>query len=165
MSGGVSVSGGADSSGGVALRSPAWRGAAGRRAEVAGAGDPLAACGLDLAGPGDEQPAARAAAGVELGRFDPVVDDAGAAAQPPGGLGDADLAVGRGGRRGGGCAGAGGPAPGRGLPDPGGAAGLDLIVPRDAEPATPAAGGPPSGVGPVVDDAGAAAGPAGGPRP
>src|SRR5258708_17761407 len=67
-----------------------------------------------------------------------------------------------GGRRGGGCAGAGGPAQVRGLPDPGAAAGLDLIVPRDAEPATGAAGGQLCGVEPVVDDAGAAAEPAGG---
>src|SRR5712691_1244284 len=158
----VSVSGGADSSGGgLVLLGPVPRpGAAGGRVQVAGAGDAPAACGLDPGGPGDEQPAARAAAGVELSGFDPVVDDAGAAAQPEGGLGDADLAVGGGRRRGGGRAGAGSAAQVCGLPDPGAAAGLDLIVPGDANPvARAAAGGQLPGAEPVVDDAGAAAQP------
>src|SRR5258707_6405399 len=153
------MSGGADRFGVLALRSHAWRGAAGRRGEVPGFGDGPAACGPDLAGPLDEQPVARPAAGVELGRFDPVVDDADAAAQPEGGVGDADRGGGGGGCRGWGWARAGGPAQVRGLPDSGAAAGLDLIVPRDAEPAARAAGGQLSGVQPVVDDAGAAAEP------
>src|SRR5258708_39226095 len=148
------MSGGADRFGVLALRSHAWRGAAGRRGEVPGFGDASAACGLDLAGPLDEQPVARPAAGVELGRFDPVVDDADAAAQPEGGVGDADLAVGGGGCRGWGCARAGGPAPVRGLPGSGAAAGLDLMVPRDAEPAARAAGGRLSGGQPGAADAG-----------
>jgi len=45
-----------------------------------------------------------------------------------------------------------------GLFDPGAASGLDLVVPRDAEPAArAAAGGELAGVEPVVDDMDAAA--------
>src|SRR5258705_10585021 len=51
-------------------------------------------------GPGDAQPAAWAAAGVQLPGFDPVVDDAGAAAELPGCLSDADLGVAAGRRAG-----------------------------------------------------------------
>ena len=49
---------------------------------------------LDPGGPGDAEPVARSAAGGELAGLDPVVDDAGAAAEPAGGLGDGDLAGG-----------------------------------------------------------------------
>src|SRR5258707_9457887 len=60
----ASVSGSADSSGGdcLPLRSAPWSGAAGRRAEVPGSGDALAACGLDAVVPSDAQPVAGAAA-------------------------------------------------------------------------------------------------------
>ena len=54
--------------------------------------DPVLAVGLELLVPGDAEPAGGAAAGGELPGVDPVVDDAGAAAQPPGGLGYGDLA-------------------------------------------------------------------------
>src|SRR6266566_5220206 len=95
----VIMSGGADSYGGglVPLGPVPWPGAAGGRVQVAGSGDAPAAGGLDVAGPRDAQPAAGAAPGVELSGFDPVVDDAGGAAQPPGGFGDGDLAAGVGG--------------------------------------------------------------------
>src|SRR5712691_9887274 len=65
--------------------------------EVPGAGDAGTAIRLGGRGPGDAQPAAWAAADVQLTGFGPVVDDAGAAAEPAGGFGDADLgaAVGR----------------------------------------------------------------------
>ena len=49
---------------------------------------------LDLLGPGDAEPVAGAAAGGEFAGLDPVVDHAGAAAEPCGGVGNADLAVG-----------------------------------------------------------------------
>src|SRR6266851_1437720 len=96
---GVIMSGSADSCGGglVPLGPVPWPGAAGGRVQVAGSGDASAAGGLDVAGPRDAQPAAGAAPGVELGGFDPVVDDAGAAAQPAGGFGHGDLAAGVGG--------------------------------------------------------------------
>jgi hypothetical protein len=110
-------------------------GLAGRRVEVAGVLDPDAASGLDLLVPGDVQPAARAAAGGELAGVDPVVDDMNAAAELVGGFGDADLAVGGGRERGGQRAGAGGAAQAGGLGDQFPAAGLDLVVPRDAQPA------------------------------
>ena len=121
--------------------------------------DAAAAFRLDLVVPGDVQPVPGAAAGGELPGFDPVVDDAGAAAELAGGFGDADLAaVGSGERGCGERAGAGGPAQVGGLGDPGAAAGLGLGVPGDAEPAGgAAAGGQLPGVDPVVDDAGAAA--------
>ena len=79
---GVIMSGSADSYGGglVPLGPVPWPGAAGGRVQVAGSGDASAAGGLDVAGPRDAQPAAGAAPGVELDGFDPVVDDAGAAA-------------------------------------------------------------------------------------
>src|SRR6266446_11006466 len=138
-------------------------GAPGGRVEVPGAGDAGTAVRVGGRGPGDAQPAAWAAAGVQLPGFDPVVDDAGAAAELAGGFGDADLAAA--GSRERGCrerAGAGGPAQVGGLGDPGAAAGLGLGVPGDAEPAGgAAAGGQLPGVDPVVDDAGAAAQPPG----
>ncbi len=68
--------------------------------EVAGFGYAATALGFDLLGPGDAEPVAGAAAGGEFAGLDPVVDDADAAAEPFGGVGDADLAVGVG-RRGG----------------------------------------------------------------
>src|SRR6266566_3043511 len=143
--------------------SPARPGLAGRRVEVAGLLDPGAASGLDLVVPRDVQPAGLAAAGGELTGADPVVDDMNAAAEPVGGFGDADLAVGS--RRGG----RGQRARARGAAQAGGAgdqflaAGADLVVPGDAEPAAlAAAGGQLAGVDPVVDDGGAAAQPAGG---
>src|SRR5260370_27521877 len=73
-------------------------GAPGGRVEVPGAGDAGTAVRLGGRGPGDAQPAAWAAADVQLPGFDPVVDNAGAAAEPAGGFGDADLgaAAGRG---------------------------------------------------------------------
>ena len=98
--------------------------------------DPGAASGLNLVVPGNVQPAARAAAGGELAGVDPVVDDVNAAAELVGGLGDADLAVGGGRCRGGQRARAGGAAQVRGFGDPLVAAGLDAVVPRDAEPAS-----------------------------
>ena len=120
-----------------------------------GLADAAAAFCLDLVVPGDVQPVPGAAAGGELPGFDPVVDDAGAAAELAGGFGDADLAAVGSGERG--CrerAGAGGPAQVGGLGDPGAAAGLGLGVPGDAEPAGgAAAGGQLPGVDPVVDDA------------
>src|SRR6266576_803162 len=72
-------------------------GAPGGRVEVPGAGDAGTAIRLGGRGPGDAQPAAWAAAGVQLSGFGPVVDDAGAAADPAGCLSDAELgaAVGR----------------------------------------------------------------------
>ena len=54
--------------------------------------DPALAVGVDRLVPGDAEPAGGAAAGGELPGVDPVVDDAGAAAQPSGGLGHGDLA-------------------------------------------------------------------------
>src|SRR2546429_9956045 len=81
-----------------------------------------------------------------------------AAAEVVGGFGDADLAVGGGRGRGGQRARAGGAAQAGGLGDQFLAAGADLVVPGDAEPAAlAAAGGQLPGVDPVVDDAGAAA--------
>src|SRR5215472_17545447 len=59
---------------------------------MAGLRDAGLAVGLDLAGPGDAEPVAGAAAGGELAGLEPVVDDACAAAQPVGGLGDAEFA-------------------------------------------------------------------------
>src|SRR6266568_1911435 len=124
-----------------------------------GLADAAAAFRLDLVVPGDVQPVPGTAAGGQLPGFDPVVDDAGAAAELAGGFGDADLAAVGSGERG--CrerAGAGGPAQVGGLGDPGAAAGLGLGAPGDAEPAGgAAAGGQLPGVDPVVDDAGAAA--------
>src|SRR5712691_6980761 len=73
-------------------------GAPGGRVEVPGAGDAGTAIRLGGRGPGDAQPAAWAAADVQLTGFGPVVDDAGAAAEPAGGFGDADLGA-AGGRR------------------------------------------------------------------
>src|SRR6266566_5454135 len=112
--------------------SPARPGLAGRRVEVAGLLDPGAASGLDLVVPRDVQPAGLAAAGGELTGADPVVDDMNAAAEPVGGFGDADLAVGsrRGGR--GQRARARGAAQAGGLGDQFLAAGADLVVPGDA---------------------------------
>src|SRR5258705_91424 len=97
---------------------------------MSGSPGPALAVGLDLLVPGDVQPVPGAAAGGELPGFDPVVDDAGAAAQPAGGFGDADLVAAGSGERGGGKrAGAGGPAQVGGLGGPGAAAGLGLGVP------------------------------------
>ena len=110
-------------------------GLAGGRVEVAGLLDPGAAFGLSLVVPGDVQPAALAAAGGELAGVDPVVDDVNAAAELVGGFGDADLAVGGGGRRGGQRARAGGAAQAGGLGDQLLAVGLGLVVPWDAKPA------------------------------
>src|SRR5680860_65275 len=59
--------------------------------EVGRFGDPLAALGLDVVGPGDAVPVACSAAGLELAGVEPVVDDAGAAAEPAGDLAHADL--------------------------------------------------------------------------
>src|ERR1039457_1967484 len=123
-----------------------------------GLADAAAALCLDLVVPGDVQPVPGAAASGELPGFDPVVDDAGAAAELAGGLGDADLAAAGGERGCGERAGAGAPAQVGGLGDPGAAAGLGLGVPGDAEPVSlAAAGGQLPGVDPVVDDSGAAA--------
>ncbi len=72
--------------------------------------DAAAAFCLDLVVPADVQPVPGAAAGGELPGFDPVVDGPGAAAEPVGGFGDADLAVGGTECRCGELAGAGGPA-------------------------------------------------------
>ena len=92
---------------------------------MSGLPGPVLAVGLDLLVPGDVQPVPGAAAGGQLPGFDPVVDDAGAAAEPAGGFGDADLAAAGSGERGcGERAGAGGPAQVGGLGDPGAAAGL-----------------------------------------
>jgi len=65
-----------------------------------GLADAAAAFCLDLVVPGDVQPVPGAAAGGELPGFDPVVDDAGAAAELAGGLGDADVAAAGSGERG-----------------------------------------------------------------
>jgi hypothetical protein len=97
--------------------------------------DPSTAFGPDLIVPGDVQPAARATADGDLAGVDPVVDDIGATAEPVGGFGDAYLALGGGGWRSGQCARAGGAAEAGGLGDQFLAAGLDLVVPREAEPA------------------------------
>src|ERR1017187_2823892 len=141
----------------AASASPAGPGAPGGGVEVPGLVDAAAAFCLDLVVPVDVQPAPGAAAGAELPCVDQVVDAPGAAAEPAGGLGDADLAVGSGERRSGELAGAGGPARVGGLLDPAAAAGLGLGVPGDAESAGgAAAGGQLPGVDPVVDDAGAA---------
>jgi hypothetical protein len=61
---------------------------------VAGFGDAAAAGCFEVQGPGDAQPIAGAAAGVELCGLDPVVDDADAATETGGGFGDADLSGG-----------------------------------------------------------------------
>src|SRR5260370_42181189 len=66
--------------------------------EVPGGGDAGVPSGFGVCVPGDAQPAAGAAAGGELPVLDPVVDDAGAAAEPPGSLADADLPAAVGGR-------------------------------------------------------------------
>ena len=135
----------------AASASPSGPGAPGVGAEVAGLLDPGAAFCLDLVVPGDVQAAARTVAGVKLPGFDPVVNDASAAAQAVGGFCDADLLGGGGRWRGGELAGAGGPAQVGGLLDPGAAAGLDLVVPGQAEPVSlSAAGGQLAGVDPVV---------------
>ena len=81
----------------VALAGP---GSPGFGVEVAGCGSAFAGGGLDAVVPGDAEPVSRSASRAELPVLDPVVDDAGAAAQPAGGVGDADLAV-VAGRRGG----------------------------------------------------------------
>src|SRR5206468_4104393 len=70
-------------------------GAPGGGVEVPGCGDAGAAFGR---GPGDAEPVTGAAAGFELPVLDPVVDDAGAAAELPGRAGHGDLAGGGGGR-------------------------------------------------------------------
>src|SRR6266705_3335429 len=75
-------------------------GAPGGRVEVPGTGDAGTAIRLGGRGPGDAQPAAWAAADVQLTGFGPVVDDAGAAAEPAGGFGDADLGAAAGRRAG-----------------------------------------------------------------
>src|SRR5206468_3348276 len=53
-----------------------------------------AALDFEVLGPGDAEPVAGAAACGEFAGGDPVVDDADVAAESPGGVGDADLAVG-----------------------------------------------------------------------
>ena len=78
--------------GGSGERGRGERAGTGGPAQVDGLGDPGAAAGLGLGVPGDAEPAGRAAAGRQLSGVDPVVDDAGAAAQPPGGLSYGDLA-------------------------------------------------------------------------
>ena len=83
----MSMASGADISGAGSVA--AGPGAPGCGVEVPGCGDAVAAGGLDAVVPGDAQPVSRAAPRVELPGLDPVVDDAGAAAQPSGGLGDA----------------------------------------------------------------------------
>src|SRR5271166_5778934 len=75
----------------AASASPSGPGAPGVGAEVAGLLDPGAAFCLDLVVPGDVQAAARTVAGVKFPGFDPVVNDASAAAQAVGGFCDADL--------------------------------------------------------------------------
>ena len=60
----------------------AGRGPADGWVEVPGFGDAATAFGFDLLSPGDAQPVAGAAAGGEFAGLDPVVDDAGAAAEP-----------------------------------------------------------------------------------
>src|SRR6266545_5249328 len=107
--------------------SDAGLGASGCGVEVPGFGDAATAVDLGLFGPGDAESVAGSAACGELAGLDPVVDDAGAAAEPGGGVGDADLCIGVGVR--------GGDAVG--VPDP-----LDG---RDVERA-PVAGGQPGGV-------------------
>src|SRR5271157_2802733 len=82
----------------VALASLPGLGAPGFGVEVPGSGQAGTAAGLDVVGPGDAQPVAGAAAGIELPGLEPVVDDAGAADQLAGGLGNAEFA---------GCVGAG----------------------------------------------------------
>src|SRR5260370_21970087 len=116
----------------AASASPSGPGAPGAGAEVTGLLDPAAAFCLDLVVPRDVQAAARAVAGVKFPGFDPVVNDAGAAAQAVGGFGDADLVAGGGRWRGGGRAGAGRPAPGGRPPCPPGAARLPSGAPRGA---------------------------------
>src|SRR6516225_3039247 len=125
--------------------------------------DPALMVSLDLLVPGDVQPVARAPASGQLPGFDPVVDDPGAAAQPAGGLGDADLAVGSRELGRGEGAGARGPAQVGGLLDSAAAGGLGVGIPGYAESAGgAAAGGQLTGMDPVVDDAGTAAQPPGG---
>ncbi len=65
----------------------------GRWVEVAGFGDAATAFGLDVLVPRDAKQVAGAAAGGELAGVDPVVDHAGADAEPFGGVSDTDLAV------------------------------------------------------------------------
>ena len=148
---------------GCASAPPAGFGAPGSWVEMPGLADAAAAFCLDLVVPGDVQPVARSAAGVELPGFDPVVDDAGAAAELAGGFGDADLAVvfsGRGTRGcGGSVRGRGGPAQVGGLGNPGAAAGPRPGRPGGAGTVSLGRGGRgrAAGVNPVVDDAGAAA--------
>src|SRR5580704_15496073 len=76
----------------AASASLARAGAAGGWGQVAGLSDAGPAVGLDLAGPGDAEPVAGTAAGGELSCLEPVVKDACTAAQPAGGLGDAEFA-------------------------------------------------------------------------
>ncbi|HZA16321.1 MAG TPA: hypothetical protein VE645_05410 [Pseudonocardiaceae bacterium] len=61
---------------------------------MTGVADAPMALGLDVVGPADAELVAGAAAGGEFAGVDPVVDHADAAAQAPGGVGDAGLAVG-----------------------------------------------------------------------
>src|SRR5260370_13030903 len=125
----------------AASASPSGRGARGAGGEVAGLLDAAAAFCLDLVVPRDVQAGARAVAGVKFPGFDPVVNDASAAAQAVGGFGDADLVAGGGRWRGGGLAGAGGPAQGGGLLDPAGGARLQLVAPGGAPPGSLAPAG------------------------
>src|ERR1019366_5822898 len=83
---------------------PAGPGPADCGAEVPGLLGPGAAFGVNVLVPGDVEAVACAAASGELAGVDPVVDDPGAAAELVGGFGDADLAFGGGGGRGGQCA-------------------------------------------------------------
>src|ERR1035437_3186646 len=94
MAGGGGNPGGVRAAGGGGGGAVAGAGAAGCGVEVPGCGDALAAGGFDAVVPGDAEPAAGAAPGVELGGLDPVVDDACAAAEPARGFGNADLAGG-----------------------------------------------------------------------
>jgi hypothetical protein len=59
--------------------------------EVAEFGDAPTADVLDVGVPGDAEPVAGASAGVQLTGLEPVVDDASAAPELAGGLGDAEL--------------------------------------------------------------------------
>ena len=61
---------------------------------MGGFGYAATAFGLNVLGPGDAEPVTGSASGGEFAGLDPVVDGAGVDAEPFGGVGDADLAVG-----------------------------------------------------------------------
>ena len=66
----------------------AWRGPADGGVKVPGFGYAATAFGFDPLSPGDAQPIAGTAAGGEFAGRDPLVDHAGAAVEPVGGVGD-----------------------------------------------------------------------------